>query len=77
MPQPESMRLANSVSVDAVTQFMVCLDADFFRGEGDYMTFIRTHLMPPLTWTQGGERARAPVAREMARARARGTPPAE
>ena len=49
MAPPESMRLADSLFVDAVTQFMTGLDADYFRAEGDYVTFIQTHLMPSLS----------------------------
>lgn len=77
MPPPESMRSADSLSVDAVTYFMVGLDADYFRVEGNYATFIQSHLMPPLTGARGGERARAPTAREtrrVTRARAKGAP---
>ncbi|GMQ01912.1 hypothetical protein CsSME_00048367 [Camellia sinensis var. sinensis] len=48
MPPPKSMRSVDSLSVDAVTQFMVGLDADYFSAEDDYATFIQTHLMPPL-----------------------------
>ncbi|GMP99157.1 hypothetical protein CsSME_00046744 [Camellia sinensis var. sinensis] len=43
------------------------LEADYFRGEGDYSTFIRTHLMPPLTGIRRGGEARASTARERAR----------
>ncbi|GMP66529.1 hypothetical protein CsSME_00026852 [Camellia sinensis var. sinensis] len=78
MSPPESMRSADSLSVDTVTQFMVGLDADYFRAKGDYTTFIQTHLMPPLTGVRGSEGAKAPIAREVrraTRARARGAPP--
>ena len=47
---------------------MVGLDVDLFRMEGDYATFIQTHLMPPLTGIRGGEGARAPTARGRGRA---------
>lgn len=59
---------------------MVGLDIDYFRAEGDYTTFIQTHLTPPLTGAHGGEEVRAPAAREVRRvtmvtkARARGAP---
>ncbi|XP_028060208.1 uncharacterized protein LOC114263818 [Camellia sinensis] len=46
---------------------MVGLDTDSFRVEGDYTTFIQTHLIPHLTGAHGGERARALAAREMHR----------
>ncbi|XP_028074675.1 uncharacterized protein LOC114277057 [Camellia sinensis] len=46
---------------------MVGLDADYFRVEGDYATFIQTHLMPPLTSVRGGEGAGAPAVRERGR----------
>ncbi|GMP73311.1 hypothetical protein CsSME_00031100 [Camellia sinensis var. sinensis] len=68
MPLLESIRLVDSLSIDAVTQFMVGLDANYFRAEGDYATFIQTHLMPPLIGTRGGERTRALTAREVRRA---------
>lgn len=42
---------------------MVGLEANFFCVEGDYATFIQTHLMPPLTGVQGGEEARASAVR--------------
>lgn len=51
------------------------LDADYFKTEGDYATFIQTHLKPPLIGACGGEGARALTAREVrraTRARARG-----
>lgn len=46
---------------------MVGFDADYFRAEGDYAAFIRTHLMRPLTDVRGGEEARALGARERPR----------
>ncbi|GMP69062.1 hypothetical protein CsSME_00028458 [Camellia sinensis var. sinensis] len=63
MAPPESMRSTKSLSVEEVIQFMVGLDVDFFRAEGDYTDFILTHLMPPLTGVPGDEEAGAPAAR--------------
>ncbi|KAL7228205.1 hypothetical protein ACSBR2_007005 [Camellia fascicularis] len=40
MPPPTSMRTADSLPAEAVIQFMMGLDADYFRAEGDYTTFI-------------------------------------
>ncbi|GMP48083.1 hypothetical protein CsSME_00015565 [Camellia sinensis var. sinensis] len=68
MTPPESMRLADSLSAQEVIQFMVGLEADYFRVEGDYTVFIQIYLMPPLTGVRGGERARAPAARVAPRA---------
>ncbi|GMP27647.1 hypothetical protein CsSME_00003542 [Camellia sinensis var. sinensis] len=45
-------------------QFTRGLDANYFLGEGDYVTFIETHLIPPLTGIRGGEGMRAPAMRE-------------
>ncbi|GMP54494.1 hypothetical protein CsSME_00019654 [Camellia sinensis var. sinensis] len=45
-------------------QFTRGLDADYFLGEGDYATFIETHLMPHLTGIRRGEGVRAPAGRE-------------
>lgn len=67
MAPPESMRSANSLSIDEVTQFMVGLDVEYFQEEGDYATFIQTHLMSPLTGARGGEEVRALTVREMPR----------
>ncbi|THF97261.1 hypothetical protein TEA_008089 [Camellia sinensis var. sinensis] len=68
MPPPASMRIADSLSVDAIIQFMVGLDADFFRGEGDYTTFIQTYLMPSLTGAHTGNGVGAPMAGEATQA---------
>ncbi|GMP44788.1 hypothetical protein CsSME_00013568 [Camellia sinensis var. sinensis] len=48
-------------------QFTRGLDADYFLEEGDYVIFIETHLMPPLTGIRRGEGIRAPATRERAR----------
>ena len=53
MAPVESMRSADGISTEEVIQFMVGLDADYFRAKGDYVAFIRTHLMPPLTGVRG------------------------
>ncbi|GMP40097.1 hypothetical protein CsSME_00010669 [Camellia sinensis var. sinensis] len=64
------------LSADEVIQFMVCLEVEYFRVEGDYATFIQTHLMPPLAGVRGGEGVRAPATRARRRvtraSRARG-----
>lgn len=57
------MRETHRLSVDQVIQFMVGLETEYFRAEGDYATFIQTHLMPPLTGIRGGE-GREPQVRE-------------
>ncbi|GMP90465.1 hypothetical protein CsSME_00041583 [Camellia sinensis var. sinensis] len=75
---PKFMRSTDSLSVDRVIQFMVSLEAEYFRVEGDYMVFIQTHLMPSLTGVRRGEGVRALAARagprvtRAARARGRG-----
>ena len=61
------MRTADSLSAEAIIQYMVGLDADYFRAKGDYATFIQTHLMPPLTSARIDEEARAPTVRERPR----------
>lgn len=61
------MRATYKLSVEEVIQFMVVLEADYFRVAGDYATFIQTHLMLPLTGVRGGEGVRAPAARERGR----------
>ncbi|GMP81837.1 hypothetical protein CsSME_00036413 [Camellia sinensis var. sinensis] len=48
MTSPESMRSADNLSVEGVIQFMVGLEAKYFRVMGDYTVFIQTHLIPPL-----------------------------
>ncbi|KAI8032895.1 hypothetical protein LOK49_LG01G03919 [Camellia lanceoleosa] len=63
MAPPASMRETHKLFEEEVIQFMVGLDVDFFHMEGDYTTFIQTHLMPPLTSIRGGEGVRAPAAR--------------
>ena len=63
MPPPSSMREAHVLSTNQVIQFIVGLEIDYFHAEGDYATFIQTHLMPPLTGVRGGEGARAPATR--------------
>ncbi|GMP34606.1 hypothetical protein CsSME_00007405 [Camellia sinensis var. sinensis] len=74
LPLPHPFRgpglscLIFELSADQVIQFMVGLDADYFRMEGDYATFIQTHLMPSLTSVRRGEGARAPAARGRGRA---------
>ncbi|KAF5933847.1 hypothetical protein HYC85_030018 [Camellia sinensis] len=52
MPPPPSMRTTESLSVQEVIDFTRSVDADCFLGEGDYATFIWTHLMPPLMGTR-------------------------
>ncbi|KAL7162058.1 hypothetical protein ACSBR2_042520 [Camellia fascicularis] len=56
------MRIADSLLVEAIIQYMVGLDTDYFQGDGDYTTFIRTHLMPPLIRVHAGDTTDAPVA---------------
>ncbi|XP_028090384.1 uncharacterized protein LOC114290642 [Camellia sinensis] len=68
MAPPASIRETHRLSEDEVIEFMVGLDADHFLMEGDYVTFIQMHLMPPLTGVRGGEGARAPAARRRGRA---------
>lgn len=67
-PSPASMRTADSLPVEAIVQYMAGLDVDFFRGVGDYTTFIQTHLMPPLTGVCAGYAAGAALAGETAHA---------
>ncbi|GMP84207.1 hypothetical protein CsSME_00037823 [Camellia sinensis var. sinensis] len=74
MSLPESMRIADNLSVDEVTQFMVGLDVDYFRVEGDYTTFIQTYLMPPLIGARGDKGGEARMAARATGARARGAP---
>lgn len=57
MTPPEFMRSADGLSVEKVIQFMVGFDVGYFQVEGDYATFIQTHLMPPLTGARGDENA--------------------
>ncbi|GMP63402.1 hypothetical protein CsSME_00025114 [Camellia sinensis var. sinensis] len=70
LPLPHPLRgsdfscLVFELSADQVIQFMVGLETDYFRMEGDYVTFIQTHLMPPLSGVRRGEGVRAPAARE-------------
>ncbi|GMP45566.1 hypothetical protein CsSME_00014047 [Camellia sinensis var. sinensis] len=64
MPPPTSMRTADSLPVEVIIQFMMGLDIDFFRAEGNYVMFIQTHLMPPLIGVRAGEAVGAPVAGE-------------
>ncbi|GMP97657.1 hypothetical protein CsSME_00045825 [Camellia sinensis var. sinensis] len=44
-------------------QFTRGLDVDYFLEEGDYATFIETHLMPHLTSICGGVGMRGPATR--------------
>lgn len=77
MAPPASMRETHRLAEDEVIEFMVGLNVDHFRMEGDYATFIQTHLMLPLTGVREGEETRAPVARGRGRAtrsRRRGDP---
>ncbi|KAL7181420.1 hypothetical protein ACSBR1_040329 [Camellia fascicularis] len=55
MPPSAFIRIVDSLSTEAIIQYMVGLDADYFRGEGNYTTFIRTLLMPPLTGVHAGD----------------------
>lgn len=67
------MRATEQLTSQEMIQFTRGLDANYFLGEGDYATFIETHLMPPLAGVRGGEEMRAPATRERARVpRARG-----
>ncbi|XP_028076414.1 uncharacterized protein LOC114278545 [Camellia sinensis] len=83
MAPPASIRATHRLSADEVIQFMVVLEAEYFRMEGDYATFIQTHLMPPLTGVHEDKGVRAPAVRVTRRAsrastaRGRGTPRAE
>ncbi|XP_028092162.1 uncharacterized protein LOC114292407 [Camellia sinensis] len=61
------MRETHRLSTEEVIQFMVGLETDYFRVEGDYATFIQTHLMPPLAGVREGEGARAPTTRKRGR----------
>ncbi|GMP36168.1 hypothetical protein CsSME_00008376 [Camellia sinensis var. sinensis] len=65
---PDLSRLVFELFTDQVIQFMVGLNTDYFRMEGDYATFVQKHLMPPLSGVQGGEGARAPAERGKGRA---------
>ncbi|GMQ09554.1 hypothetical protein CsSME_00052882 [Camellia sinensis var. sinensis] len=40
MPPPVAMQTADSLPARAIIQFMVGLDADYFKAKGDYATFI-------------------------------------
>lgn len=64
MPPLASMRIADSLPAEAIIQFIVGLDADYFRAEGDYATFIQTRLMLPLIGVREGDAASAPLAGE-------------
>ncbi|GMP24295.1 hypothetical protein CsSME_00001610 [Camellia sinensis var. sinensis] len=76
MASPMSMRAIDKLSAEEVIQFMVGLEVEYFRVEGDYVAFIQTHLMSPLTGVREGEGVRAPAARARRKAtrasRARG-----
>ncbi|GMQ10972.1 hypothetical protein CsSME_00053766 [Camellia sinensis var. sinensis] len=67
MAPPPFMRATERLIFQEMIQFTEGLEADYFRGEGDYSTFIRTHLMPPLTGICGGEGVGAPAMRKRAR----------
>ncbi|GMP23912.1 hypothetical protein CsSME_00001352 [Camellia sinensis var. sinensis] len=68
MALPVSMRATDKLSAKEVIQFMVGLEVEYFRVEGDYATFIQTHLMPPLTGVRRGEGVRALAIRGRRRA---------
>ncbi|GMP24638.1 hypothetical protein CsSME_00001835 [Camellia sinensis var. sinensis] len=65
MSPQASMRIADCLPAEAIIQFIVGLDADYFGAEGDYATFIQTHIMPPLTGVRAGDAAGAPLAGEV------------
>ncbi|GMP72253.1 hypothetical protein CsSME_00030352 [Camellia sinensis var. sinensis] len=67
MAPPLSMRATKRLIFQEIIQFTEGLEANYFRGEGDHVIFIRTHLMLPLTGNRGSEGAGAPTARERAR----------
>ncbi|XP_028127109.1 uncharacterized protein LOC114323651 [Camellia sinensis] len=79
MLPPPSMQATESLSSQEVADFTRGVDADYFLGEGDYATYIQTHLMPPLTGTHAhtGRAANAPLMSraQVPRGRARGVPP--
>ncbi|GMP24169.1 hypothetical protein CsSME_00001532 [Camellia sinensis var. sinensis] len=64
MGPPPSMRATEQLTSQEMIQFTRGLDANYYLGEGDYATFIETHLMPPLTDIHGGEGIRVPAMRE-------------
>ncbi|GMP74332.1 hypothetical protein CsSME_00031782 [Camellia sinensis var. sinensis] len=39
-PPPASIRTTDSLPMEAIVQFMAGMDANFFKGDGDYATFI-------------------------------------
>ncbi|GMP54659.1 hypothetical protein CsSME_00019746 [Camellia sinensis var. sinensis] len=67
MPPPTYMRATEKFIFQEMMNFTRGWGANFFLVEGDYTPFIQTYLMPPLTGARGGEKVRAPSARESGR----------